>query len=98
MSKAPDMAPALSVGIRYPHTASRWRPALPAKPARQQPCQPSVVTLIDLPCTPKVPGIHLPWTCAATGRAPATTPMHPILPKIVRCPRTHLCTAVHNLP
>jgi len=32
------------------------------------------VTLIDLPCTPEVPGIHLPWTCAATERAPATTP------------------------
>jgi hypothetical protein len=32
------------------------------------------------PCTPEVPGIHLPWTCASTGRAPATTPTHPILP------------------
>ena len=31
-----------------------------------------LVTLIDLPCTPEVPGIHLPWTgCAAPGRAPA---------------------------
>jgi hypothetical protein len=37
------------------------------------------MTLIDLPCTPEVPGIHLPWTCAATGRAPATKPTHPIL-------------------
>ena len=26
-----------------------------------------LVTLIDLPCTPAVPGIHLPWTCAAPG-------------------------------
>jgi hypothetical protein len=26
-----------------------------------------LVTLIGLPCTPEVPGIHLPWTCAATG-------------------------------
>ena len=42
--------------------------------------QPEPVTLIDLPCTPEVPGIRLPWTCAATGRAPATTPTHPILP------------------
>jgi len=32
------------------------------------------VTLIDLSCTPEAPGIHLPWTCAATERAPATTP------------------------
>ncbi len=39
-----------------------------------------LVTLIDLPCTPEVPGIHLRSTCAATGRAPATTPTHPILP------------------
>jgi hypothetical protein len=39
------------------------------------------MALIDLPCTPEVPGIHLPWTCAATGRAPAATPTHPILPK-----------------
>ena len=26
-----------------------------------------LVTLIDLPCTPEVPGIHLPSTCAAPG-------------------------------
>jgi hypothetical protein len=39
-----------------------------------------LVTPIDLPCTPEVPSIHLPWTCAATGRGPsATTPTHPIL-------------------
>ena len=25
--------------------------------------------LIDLPCTPEVPGIHLPWTCAAPGES-----------------------------
>jgi hypothetical protein len=28
-----------------------------------------LVTLIDLPCTPEVPGIHLPWTCAAPGES-----------------------------
>ncbi len=38
------------------------------------------VTLIDLPCTPEIHGIHLPSTRAATGQAPATTPTHPILP------------------
>jgi hypothetical protein len=26
-----------------------------------------LVALIDLPFTPEVPGIHLPWTCAAPG-------------------------------
>ena len=38
-----------------------------------------LTTPIDLPCTPEVPGTHLPWTCAATGQGPATTPTHPIL-------------------
>jgi hypothetical protein len=28
-----------------------------------------LVTLIDLPCTPEVPDIHLPWTCAAPGES-----------------------------
>ncbi len=37
-----------------------WRTALPAKPARRRPAT-ELVTLIDLPCTPEVPGIHLPW-------------------------------------
>ena len=37
-----------------------------------------LVTLIDLPCTPQVPDIHLPWTYAAPGRVPATMPTHPI--------------------
>ena len=27
------------------------------------------MTLIDLLCTPEIPSIHLPWTCAATGVA-----------------------------
>ena len=27
------------------------------------------MTLFDLPYTPEVPGIHLPWTCAATGES-----------------------------
>jgi hypothetical protein len=39
--KNPNTAPALSAGTRYPHTASRWRAALPAKPARQRTCRPS---------------------------------------------------------
>ena len=38
--KTPGTAPALSAGTRYPHTASRWRTALPAKPARQRPADP----------------------------------------------------------
>jgi ATP-dependent Clp protease ATP-binding subunit ClpC len=33
--------------------------------------------LVTLTCTPEVPDIHLPWTCAAPGRVPATTPTHP---------------------
>jgi hypothetical protein len=28
-----------------------------------------LVTPINLPCTPDVPGIHLPWTCAAPGES-----------------------------
>jgi hypothetical protein len=70
--------PALSVGTRYPHSASRC--ALCYLPSQHDSDLPDeLVTLIDLPCIPEAPGIHLPWTCAATGRAPATTPMHPIL-------------------
>jgi hypothetical protein len=49
-----------------------------------------LVTLIDLPCTPEIPGIHLPWTCAAPGPVPATTPTHPILPKWVLRPHAYL--------
>ena len=30
-----------------------------------------LVTLIDLPCTPEVPDIHLPWTYAAPGASPS---------------------------
>ena len=68
---------------RHPIPAHRkqmahWR-YRPSQHDSDLPTEP--VTLIDLPCTPEVPGIHLPWTCAATGRAPATTPTHPILPK-----------------
>jgi hypothetical protein len=54
-------------------------PAHRKQMARRVTCQAStaadlpteLVTLIDLPCTPEVPSIHLPWTCAATGPAPA---------------------------
>jgi len=38
-SKTPGTAPARSAGSRYPHTASRRRTALPAKPARQRPAR-----------------------------------------------------------
>jgi hypothetical protein len=45
-----------------------------------RPGDPRLMTECDhLPCTPEVPGIYLPWTCAATGRATASTPTHPIL-------------------
>jgi hypothetical protein len=30
-----------------------------------------LVTLIDLPCTPEVPGIHPPWTSAAPRASPS---------------------------
>jgi hypothetical protein len=80
LSPHTDTAPALSADTRYPHTAGRWRTGVcqPSQHDSDLPTEP--VTLIDLRCTPEVPGIHLPWTCAATGRAPATTPTHPILP------------------
>jgi len=52
-------------------------PALRKQMAHRVTCQASttgtlpaeLVTLIDLPCTPEVPGIHLPWTCAAPGES-----------------------------
>ena len=56
---------------------AHWR-YQPSQHDSDLPAEP--VTLIDLSCTPDVPGIHLQWTCTATGRAPATTPTHPILP------------------
>jgi len=60
-------APAVSAGVRYPPTASR-RPPTTSPPSRRDSNSPTeLVTLIDLRCTPQVPGIHLQWTCAAPG-------------------------------
>ena len=55
-------------------------PYLPGQHGSDVPTR--LMTLIDLPFTSEIPGIHVPWICAATGRAPsghADSP-HPILP------------------
>jgi hypothetical protein len=38
-----------------------------------------LLTLIDLRCTPQVPGIHLPWTYVTAKRAQRAMPLHPTL-------------------
>ena len=65
------MAPALSAGtpIRAHRKQCHAPRYLPSQHDSDLPTR--LMTLIDLPCTPEVPGIHLPWTCAATGQAPS---------------------------
>jgi hypothetical protein len=64
----PGMAPGLSAGTdtRTPQADGAPR-YLPSQHDSDLPAE--LVTLIDLLCTPEVPGIHLPWTCAAPGES-----------------------------
>ena len=82
--RTPGTAPALSARTRYPHTASRWRTALPAKPARPRPAGRAGDP--DRPAmypggTWQPPPVNLRRHRAS----PATTPAHPVLhERIVR--------------
>jgi hypothetical protein len=76
---------------RTPQADGAWG-CRPSQHDSDLPTEP--VTLIDLPCTSEVPGIHLPWTCATTGRAPATTPTHP-MPNRGRYVSVYLCADLY---
>ncbi len=101
--RTPGTAPALSAGTRHPHTASRWRTALPAKPARPRPAGRAGDP--DRPAmypggTWQPPPVNLRRHRAS----PATTPAHPVLHErsfvnalrlLDRCRFSRPCVASH---